>query len=193
MPVSQSSARRHWPQNAQQGPPPMGQPQSPPEPLQRSRAASPSPVPACCRSPSADVSANLHGQPACPLASPACPQDPLPTPGSLPVPWHPLRVLRISCLPPGSLPVPGVLTCPWHPLPLPKFPACPRVSCLPSSWSWSLPSPLLAPRAPTLGAHPRCPQPVPGASRWVPSAATARRAPEQRLVAGGSLRPTGPD
>lgn len=101
MPVSQSSARRHWPQNAQQGPPPMGQPQSPPEPLQRSRAASPSPAPACCRSPSADVSATLHGQPACPLASPACPQDPLPTPGSLPVPWHPLRVLRIPACPWG--------------------------------------------------------------------------------------------
>lgn len=177
MPVSQSSARRHWPQIAQQGPPPMGQPRRPPEPLQRSREASPSPALACCRSPSADVSATLRGQPACPLASPACPQDPLLTPevpthplASPACPQDPLPAHSISCLPPGPLPVPGVLTCPWHPLPVPKVPAYPWGPCLsqgplPAS-SWSL-SPL----------SPLSPRQLPELPSWVPTPAVPSLCP----------------
>ncbi|KAM9625812.1 dysbindin domain-containing protein 1 isoform 1-T1 [Morphnus guianensis] len=57
--VSQSSARRCWPRSARRGPPPTGRPRRPPEPPRRSRAASPSPAPACCRSLSADVHFDL--------------------------------------------------------------------------------------------------------------------------------------
>lgn len=52
----QSLARSHWSRSAPQGPPRTGRPRRPPESPRRSRGASPSPAPACCRSPSADVS-----------------------------------------------------------------------------------------------------------------------------------------
>lgn len=183
----QSSARSRWSRSALQGPPPTGRPRRAPESPRRSRVASPSPALACCRSPSADVSAAPSWAP--------CPA--LPVPGSLPVP-------EVPCF------VPGMSACPQHPGFAPGFSARPHSS----DTLWGLPFPSLgAPDTPRVPCYPQPamaspqaphspsslgpehqtpaspsgtavgPQPVPG----------ARRAPEQRVLAGGALRPAGPD
>lgn len=186
VPISQSSARRRWSRSAPWGPLPMDPPRSPPQPPRRSRVASPSPAPVCCRSPSADVSAALRGHPllvprvpCLPLASSACPRRPLPAP------WG-------SCLPPGSparplhlLPAPRVPACPWHPM------AALSMPFQPSDGHHPCPAPHPPPAPPTSlstipapGRPPRCPQPIPGASRRVPERG---RLPAEPLSSVSSL------
>lgn len=101
--VLQSWAKRHWPQSEQQGPPSLGQLRRPPAPPRKNRVASPSPLPACCRSPNGDVSA----APAHPLPSPASSLAPVVLAWPLPTPSQPL-----SSPPPNPLSLPGPVSSP---------------------------------------------------------------------------------
>lgn len=113
----QSLARSHWSRSALQGPPPTGRPRRPPESPRRSRVASPSPAPACCRSPSADVSEAPSWGPCLCLRFPALSLGCLPGPESL------LSAHGVSCLSPVLCHPLESPSCPWGPLTLLRSPA----------------------------------------------------------------------
>lgn len=113
----QSLARSQWSRSALQGPPPMGRPGRPPESPRRSRVASPSPAPACCRSPSADVSEDLSWGPCLCLRSPALSLGCLPAHNITCLSPAPRVCPGVSCLSPRVLCQPlGSPACPQSPI-----------------------------------------------------------------------------